>query len=112
MHHFWRKASLFVELSPNSPPFHAPLEIVPISARFCPKSKSRARHDESMAIRATSSYPPPTLRLRRVLYQTGIADWSEGVVTEHDTDSGMVTILDTDDGSFWRGPEDLLEVIA
>ncbi|MCX5545501.1 hypothetical protein M3A49_39790 [Paraburkholderia sp. CNPSo 3076] len=55
-----------------------------------------------------------TLRLRRVRYQTGVTDWSDGVVTEHDTDTdtGMVTVLDTDDGSFWRGPEGLIKVIA
>lgn len=53
-----------------------------------------------------------TLRLRRVRYQTGVTDWSDGVITEHDPDTGMVTVLDTDDGSFWRGPEGLIEVVA
>lgn len=53
-----------------------------------------------------------TLRLRRVRYQTALTDWGDGVVTEHDLNTGMVTVLDTDDGSFWRGPEGLIEVIA
>lgn len=53
-----------------------------------------------------------SLRLRRVRYQTDLTDWGDGVVTEHDTDTGMVTVLDTDDGSFWRGPEGLIEVVA
>ncbi|MBU9212276.1 MULTISPECIES: hypothetical protein [Burkholderiaceae] len=62
--------------------------------------------------------PPPSptdafsLRLRRVQYQTGPTAWGEGVVTEHDADIGMVTVLDTADGSFWRGPEDCLEILA
>ncbi|MBB2984280.1 hypothetical protein FHX57_006448 [Paraburkholderia tropica] len=46
------------------------------------------------------------------MYQTGSTDWGEGVVTEHDQDSGMVTVLDTEDGSFWRGPECQLEILA
>jgi hypothetical protein len=52
------------------------------------------------------------MRLRRVQYQTGETAWGKGVVTQHDLDTGMVTVLDTDDGSFWRGPEDLVEVVA
>lgn len=62
--------------------------------------------------------PPPlpydtiSLRLRRVQYQTGATAWGEGVVTQHDLDTGMVTVLDTDDGSFWRGPEDRVEIVA
>ncbi|MFP3708487.1 hypothetical protein SB783_31190 [Paraburkholderia sp. SIMBA_009] len=64
---------------------------------------------------ATPATPPSgstPLRLRRVLYQTSVADWGEGVVTEHDPDSGMVTVLDTEDGTFWRGHEELLQVVA
>ncbi|WP_224010861.1 hypothetical protein [Paraburkholderia tropica] len=64
---------------------------------------------------ATPATPPSgstPLRLRRVLYQTSVSDRGEGVVTEHDADTGMVTVLDTADGSFWRGPEDCLEILA
>ncbi|CAB3805030.1 hypothetical protein LMG28688_06091 [Paraburkholderia caffeinitolerans] len=36
----------------------------------------------------------------------------EGVVTQHDATNGMVTVLNTDDGSFWRGSENLVEIVA
>jgi hypothetical protein len=52
------------------------------------------------------------MRLRRVQYQTGPTDWGEGVVTQHDLDTGMVIVLDTEDGSFWRGPQDCVEIVA
>lgn len=60
----------------------------------------------------SSSIDALSLRLRRVQYQTGLADWGEGVVTQHDPETGMVTVMDTDDGSFWRGPEDCVEILA
>lgn len=53
-----------------------------------------------------------SLSLRRVRYQTDAADPSEGIVTQHDTASRMVTVLNTVDGSFWRGPENLIEIVA
>ena len=55
---------------------------------------------------------PDSLKLRRVHYQTGVDSFGEGVVTEHDLDSGIVTVMDDDDQSFWRGREDLVEVIV
>ncbi|WP_321788199.1 MULTISPECIES: hypothetical protein [Paraburkholderia] len=71
------------------------------------------RHHETMA---TTPLSPPSgsmpLRMRRVLYQAGLTDWGEGVVTEHDPNSGMVTVLDTDHGTFWRGHEELLQIVA
>ncbi|MFC4706544.1 hypothetical protein [Paraburkholderia caffeinitolerans] len=53
-----------------------------------------------------------SLRLRRVRYTTDAAAMCEGVVTQHDATNGMVTVLNTDDGSFWRGSENLVEIVA
>ncbi|SIO72841.1 hypothetical protein SAMN05444172_9328 [Burkholderia sp. GAS332] len=53
-----------------------------------------------------------SLKLRRVHYQTGIASFGEGVVTDHDLETGIVTVMDDEDQSFWRGQEDLVEVIV
>jgi hypothetical protein len=53
-----------------------------------------------------------SLRLRRVRYLTDAADTREGVVTQHDANKQTVTVLNTEDGSFWHGPEGLVEVIA
>jgi hypothetical protein len=53
-----------------------------------------------------------SLRQRRVFYQTDVSSYGEGVVTEHDQSTGTVTVMDIDDGSFWRGSECLIEVIA
>lgn len=55
---------------------------------------------------------PDSLRLRRVYSQTDIASFGEGVVTEHDLETGIVTVMDDEDQSFWRGQEDLVEVIV
>jgi hypothetical protein len=55
---------------------------------------------------------PSSLRRRRVLYQTDVASYSEGVVTTHDEKTGTVIGMDLDDGSFWRGSEDRIEVIV
>lgn len=65
-----------------------------------------------MATHPSSPTDALSLRLHRVQYQTGTAAWGAGVVTQHDLDTGMVTVLDTDDGSFWRGPEDRVEIVA
>jgi hypothetical protein len=59
-----------------------------------------------MGERAASS-----LVKRRVLYQIGPTR-AEGVVTAHDLDKGTVTVLNTRDGSFWRGADVFVEVIV
>ncbi|MFL9995270.1 hypothetical protein PQR34_32265 [Paraburkholderia sediminicola] len=55
---------------------------------------------------------PDSLKLRRVYYQTDIASFGEGVVTDHDLETGIVTVMDDENQSFWRGMEDLVEVIV
>ncbi|WP_176060299.1 hypothetical protein [Paraburkholderia sp. BCC1876] len=55
---------------------------------------------------------PDSLKLRRVCYQTGIDSFGEGVVTDHDLENGIVTVMDDLDQSFWRGQEDLVDVIV
>ena len=83
-----------------------------ISLSFCRSIHARQRHDRSMATPPSTPTDSFSLRLRRVQYQTGPAAWGEGVVTQHDPDTGMVTVLDTGDGSFWRGSEDRVEIVA
>jgi hypothetical protein len=87
------------------------MESSSISTGFCPSIPAPSRHDRFMAP-PSPSYDTLSLRLRRVHYQTGPTDWGEGVVTQHDHDSGMVTVMDTDDGSFWHGPEGCVEILA
>lgn len=53
-----------------------------------------------------------SLRLRRVRYPTDAVAPREGVVTQHDADNETVTVLNTSDGSFWHGPQRLVEVVA
>lgn len=53
-----------------------------------------------------------SLRRRRVIYQTDVAGFGEGIVTEHDENTGTVIVMDIDDGSFWRGTDDNIEVIV
>jgi hypothetical protein len=67
----------------------------------------------------SSEYPqdnnaidPDSLLQKRVLYQTDYGSYGEGIVTQHDLVTDIVVVMDIDDGSFWRGPEDLLEVIV
>lgn len=55
---------------------------------------------------------PDSLKLRRVHYQTGDCSFGEGVVTEHDLETGIVTVMDDEDQSFWRGPDNLVDVIV
>ncbi|MFL9886795.1 hypothetical protein PQR66_27400 [Paraburkholderia agricolaris] len=55
---------------------------------------------------------PDSLKLRRVYYQTDIPSFGEGVVTDHDLETGIVTVMDDENQSFWRGMEDLVEVIV
>ena len=54
----------------------------------------------------------PSLFRRRVRYSTGSRSCAEGIVTHHHVDSGTVIVMDLDDGSFWRGQEELIEVIV
>lgn len=49
---------------------------------------------------------------RRVSYDIDICTWGEGIVTQHNIRSGMVTVMAIDDGSFWRGHEEHVEVIV
>ncbi|WP_434667739.1 hypothetical protein P5W99_36055 [Paraburkholderia sp. A3BS-1L] len=53
-----------------------------------------------------------SLRLRRVRYLMDATNPREGVVTQHDANKQTVTVLNTEDGSFWHGPEGIVEVIA
>ncbi|CAN7719699.1 hypothetical protein [Paraburkholderia hospita] len=53
-----------------------------------------------------------SLRRRRVIYQTDVASYGEGIVTAHDEMTGTVIVMDVDDGSFWRGSDDNIEVIV
>jgi len=55
---------------------------------------------------------PDSLKLRRVTYQTAVDSFGEGVVTDHDLDTGIVIVMDDEDHSFWRGPEELVDVIV
>jgi len=49
---------------------------------------------------------------RRVIYQTDVTSYGEGIVTAHDEQTGTVIVMDVDDGSFWRGSDDDIEVIV
>lgn len=80
-------------------------------SRFCPSIFPQSREHRVMS-RASPTPDLTPLRLRRVRYQTDTAPAREGVVTHHDLANGMVTVLDTDDGSFWHGPELRIEIIA
>lgn len=53
-----------------------------------------------------------SLRRRRVLYQTDVTSCGEGIVTAHDEITGSVIVMDLDDGSFWRGSYENIEVIV
>jgi len=52
------------------------------------------------------------MSLRLVLDPTLPAGFRSGVVIEHEVDRGMVTILDIEDGTFWRGRTDSIQVLA
>ena len=47
-----------------------------------------------------------------VEYQTDPAQWGHGHVTEFNEMTEIVTVIDDDDGSMWRGPVDLTTVIV
>lgn len=53
-----------------------------------------------------------SLRRRRVIYRTDVSSYGEGIVTAHDEMTGTVIVMDVDDGSFWRGSDDNIEVIV
>jgi hypothetical protein len=52
------------------------------------------------------------LHRRRVMYQTDVTSYGEGIVTAHDEQTGTVIVMDVDDGSFWRGSDSDVEVIV
>ena len=70
------------------------------------------RHHVAMDFAAAQHDGTSSLRLRRVLYPTLPAGIRSGVVIEHELDRGMVTILDTEDGTFWRGRADDVQILA
>jgi hypothetical protein len=50
------------------------------------------------------------VRRRRVLNQTDVASYGGGIVTSHDERTDIVVVMDLDDGSYWPGPEDWIEI--
>lgn len=46
------------------------------------------------------------LQGQRVEYQTGWADFGIGIIVAIDAEREIVTVIDEDDGSKWRGPLD------
>jgi hypothetical protein len=61
---------------------------------------------------ADNTHEPSPLTRRRVIYQTDVESYGEGVVTAHDEVTGTVIVMDVDDGSFWRGSESHIEIIV
>jgi len=45
----------------------------------------------------------------RVEYQVDVASWGIGRVVSHDEDTEIVTVMDEDDGTMWRGLADHTE---
>ena len=79
---------------------------------FRPLTPRWLRHHVAMDFAAAQYDGTSSLRLRRVLYPTLPAGIRSRVVIEHEPDRGMVTILDTEDGTFWRGRADAIQVLA
>lgn len=52
-----------------------------------------------------------SLHMKRVEYQTSLVDFYEGIVMEHDEQTGRVVVIDVEDGSRWQGRDDLVTVI-
>ena len=48
----------------------------------------------------------------RIEYQTGTAEFGIGKVTAYNAETEIVTVIDEDDGSTWRGPADLTAPIG
>ena len=82
------------------------------SLRFCPLTVSQRCDDGHMDFSAAQYDGTTTLRLRRVLYKFLPTGTRSGVVVEHELDRGMVTVLDTEDGTFWRGRAEDVQVLA
>jgi hypothetical protein len=51
----------------------------------------------------------PPLHRRRVIYQTDVTSFGEGIVTAHDERTSTVIVMDVDDGSSWRGSDSCRE---
>lgn len=49
--------------------------------------------------------------MKRVEYQTSRVDFYEGIVMEHDQQTGRVVLIDVDDGSRWQGRDDQVTVL-
>lgn len=47
-----------------------------------------------------------------VEYRTSLVDVGIGVVVSHDENTGMLVVVDDDDGSRWTGQEDHVTVCA
>lgn len=43
----------------------------------------------------------------RIAYQTGIVEFGIGEAIAYDAATEIVTVIDEDDGTIWRGPVDL-----
>ncbi|WP_229013586.1 hypothetical protein [Paraburkholderia gardini] len=65
-----------------------------------------------MPNRKEDSPPTASLLRRRVSYPPEPQRQGEGVVCEHDVVAGMVVLMDVEDGSFWRGSDEHVEVIV
>lgn len=47
---------------------------------------------------------------KRVEYQTGLAAYGIGIVTDINEETGIVVVKDDEDGSVWKGPAGLVEI--
>ena len=47
-----------------------------------------------------------------VEYQTSTGEWGHGHVSDINEMTEIVTVIDEDDGSMWRGPVDFTNVIT
>jgi hypothetical protein len=54
---------------------------------------------------------PDSLVSRRVSFQTAPGSFGEGTVLLHDLSTDILVVLDDLDGSHWKGPAELAELI-